>query len=127
MNWLRMIWGGVKGALSRTNVGDIVGSLSDLYLKRAEAQSSEEIAKIDAEIEVLKMQAKQTANLQGYWITAWIRPAFAGLAFFYFGKVLVWDASLHLGTTDRVEGIVEWGLGAIISFYFIVRPFEKRA
>lgn len=125
MNWLRMIWGGVKGVLSSTNVGDIVGTLSDLYLRRSEAQSSEELAKIDAEIEVVKLQAQQMQSAQGYWLTAWIRPAFASVVLFYVGKALVWDAALHLGTTDAVEGVIEWTVVAVVGGFFVTRPFEK--
>lgn len=126
MNWLRMIWGAVKGAVSSTNVGDIVGSIADLYMQRAEAKSDAEIAKIDAQIEVLKLQAQQTSNLQGYWLTAWIRPAFAAVVLFYVAKAMVWDAALHLGTTDRIEGVIEWTAVAVVSFFFLTRPFEKR-
>lgn len=126
MNWLRMIWGAVKGAVSSTNVGDIFDSVTDLYMQRAEAKSSEELARIDAQIEVLRLQARQTGNLQGYWLTAWIRPAFAIVVLFYVGKSMVWDAALHLGTTDRIEGVVEWAAVGVVSFFFLMRPLEKR-
>ncbi|MCB1349244.1 MAG: hypothetical protein KDK11_11610 [Maritimibacter sp.] len=125
MNWLKMIWGAVKGAVSATNVGEVLDTLGDLYAKRAAAKNDAELAQLDAEIELVKMRAKQTANLQGYWLTAWIRPAFAAAVFFYVGKALVWDAALHLGTTDAVEGVIEWAVVAVVGFYFLTRPFEK--
>ncbi len=126
----KMIWGAIKGAvggaIGSTNVGGIMETLGDLYLQRADAKSAEAIAKIDAEIEVLKMQATASSNQQGYWMTAWIRPAFAGVTLFYYAKILVWDAALHLGTTDPVNDLMVWSFTAIIGFYFLVRPFEKR-
>lgn len=121
-----MIWGGVTGVLSSTNVGEIVGTLTDLYMQRAEAQNSEELARIDAEIEMVKLQAQQMQNAQGYWLTAWIRPAFAAVVLFYVGKALVWDAALHLGVTDPVEGVIEWTVVAVVGGFFVTRPFEKR-
>lgn len=126
MNWLRMIWGGVTGVLSSTNVADVIGTITDLYRQRAEAQSSEELARIDAEIEVVKLQAAASQNLQGYWLTAWIRPYYAAVIGFYLTKGIIWDASLHLGTTDPLNGFLEYTAAAVVGFYFLTRPFEKR-
>lgn len=126
MNWLRMIWGAVKGAVSTTNVGQVLDTLGDLYTRRAAAKTDAELAQIDAEIELVRIRAAQTADLQGYWLTAWIRPAFAAVVFFYVAKALVWDAALHLGTTDAVEGVIEWAVVAVVGFFFLTRPFEKR-
>lgn len=37
---------------------------------------------------------------------------------FYMGKVMIWDAALHLGTTDAVHGDVGMWAALVVSFYF---------
>jgi hypothetical protein len=45
----------------------------------------------------------------------------------FYGKVMVWDKVLGLGTTDEVTGTSAIWAGLIMSFYFTKRGFENVA
>lgn len=44
---------------------------------------------------------------------------------FYFGKLLVWDKVLGLGTTDPLAGFASVTSNLVVSFYFAKRGFEN--
>ena len=46
---------------------------------------------------------------------------------FYFGKLLVWDKVLGLGTTDPLAGFASITSNLVVSFYFAKRGFENVA
>lgn len=41
-----------------------------------------------------------------------------GIVLIYMAKVMIWDAALHLGTTDAVSGPVGTWAALVVSFYF---------
>jgi hypothetical protein len=45
----------------------------------------------------------------------------------YFGKLLVWDKVLGLGTTDGLAGFSSVTANLVVSFYFAKRGFENVA
>ena len=45
----------------------------------------------------------------------------------YFGKLLVWDKVLGLGTTDPLAGFASVTSNLVVSFYFAKRGFENVA
>jgi hypothetical protein len=45
----------------------------------------------------------------------------------YFGKLLVWDKVLGLGTTDPLAGFASITSNLVVSFYFAKRGFENVA
>jgi hypothetical protein len=45
----------------------------------------------------------------------------------YFGKLLVWDKVLGLGTTDSLAGFASVTSNLVVSFYFAKRGFENVA
>ena len=45
----------------------------------------------------------------------------------YFGKLLVWDKVLGLGTTDPLAGFAATTSNLVVSFYFAKRGFENVA
>jgi hypothetical protein len=45
----------------------------------------------------------------------------------YFGKLLVWDKVLGLGTTDALAGFASVTSNLVVSFYFAKRGFENVA
>lgn len=45
----------------------------------------------------------------------------------YFGKLLVWDKVLGLGTTDALAGFASVTANLVVSFYFAKRGFENVA
>lgn len=47
------------------------------------------------------------------------------IVLFYMAKVMIWDASLHLGSTDAVRGDVGVWAGLVVSYYFGKRLIER--
>jgi hypothetical protein len=45
----------------------------------------------------------------------------------YFGKLLIWDKVLGLGTTDPLGGFAATTANLIVAFYFAKRGFENVA
>jgi hypothetical protein len=45
----------------------------------------------------------------------------------YFGKLLIWDKVLGLGTTDPLAGFAAITSNLVVSFYFAKRGFENVA
>lgn len=45
----------------------------------------------------------------------------------YFGKLLIWDKVLGLGTTDPLAGFAAITANLVVSFYFAKRGFENVA
>ena len=45
----------------------------------------------------------------------------------YFGKLLLWDKVLGLGTTDPLAGFASVTANLVVSFYFAKRGFENVA
>jgi len=45
----------------------------------------------------------------------------------YFGKLLIWDKVLGLGTTDPLAGFASVTANLVVSFYFAKRGFENVA
>lgn len=45
----------------------------------------------------------------------------------YFGKLLIWDKVLGLGTTDPLAGFASITANLVVSFYFAKRGFENVA
>lgn len=54
-------------------------------------------------------------KLMGYFVAA------------YFGKLLIWDKVLGLGTTDPLAGFAAVTANLVVSFYFAKRGFENVA
>jgi hypothetical protein len=85
------------------------------------------IARVNAQIEARKEQAKLMEADRGWWVTAWIRPLIVYPCVAHFGAIVL-DSTFRLG----------WGIAklpppydgyeqAIILSFFIARPFEKVA
>src|SRR5215813_7939648 len=62
------------------------------------------LKEIDAEIEARKQATAIIIAEQGRWWTALPRPLMAYIVCVYFGKVLIWDKVLGLGSTDPLTG-----------------------
>jgi hypothetical protein len=58
----------------------------------------------------------------------WYEPdKLMGISSLYFGKLLVWDKVLGLGTTDPLAGFASVTSNLVVSFYFAKRGFENVA
>ena len=112
--------------------GPVVRGLIDAYQARLKAGNTSE--KIAADLAAGEIAA-QTAETQA--ITR-LRLAEVGHPFepdklmgyfvaIYFGKLLVWDKVLGLGTTDGLQGFASTTANLVVSFYFAKRGFENVA
>jgi hypothetical protein len=112
--------------------GPVIKGLIDAYQARLKAGNTSE--KIAADLAANEIAA-QTAETQA--ITQ-IRIAEIGHPFepdklmgyfvaLYFGKLLVWDKVLGLGTTDALAGFAATTANLVVSFYFARRGFENVA
>src|SRR3954469_25215172 len=45
----------------------------------------------------------------------------------YFGKLLIWDKVMGLGSTDGLQGFAATTANLVVSFYFVKRGFENVA
>lgn len=101
----------------------------DLARVQAAVQADAQIAlsRINAEIEVRKLQAQLAQADRGWWVTAWIRPLIVYPCVIHFGAIVL-DSTFRFG----------WGIAklpppydgyeqAIILSFFIARPLEKVA
>ena len=113
-SWLASLISGpiIKGALEAYNAKLKAGYTTDkiaadLALRELEAQSALKIAEI------------------GRWYEP--EKLFAYVTLLFYGKVLLWDKVLSLGSTDAVTGEVAHWAGAIMAFYFGKRGIENVA
>jgi hypothetical protein len=112
--------------------GPVIKGLIDAYQARLKAGTTSE--KIAADLAASEIAA-QTAEAQA--ITQY-RVAEIGHPFepdklmgyfvaIYFGKLLIWDKVLGLGTTDGLQGFAAVTANLVVSFYFVKRGFENVA
>lgn len=107
-----------------------LGSIAEKIVaaKTRAADSATALARIEAEVEVSQLEARQAVIIaeQGSLLTRWIRPAFALPFILYNFKVIVWDKMLGWGVTDDLSSSF-WQLQMVIfGAYFLTRGFEKR-
>lgn len=86
---------------------DLAGRELSVQQREAELQTQYRIAEVGHWYEPDK--------LMGYCVAA------------YFGKLLVWDKVLGLGTTDALAGFASMTANLVVSFYFAKRGFENIA
>jgi len=84
---------------------DLAGRELAVQQREAEVQTQYRIAEIGHWYEPDK--------LMGYCVAA------------YFGKLLVWDKVLGLGTTDALAGFASVTANLVVSFYFAKRGIEN--
>ena len=112
--------------------GPVIKGLIDAYQAKLKAGNTSE--KIASETAAGEM-AVQTAEIQAqnaYKIASlghWYEPdKIMGYAVaIYFGKLLVYDKVLGLGSTDPLAGFAEVTANLIVAFYFAKRGFENIA
>lgn len=125
-----MIWGWLAKLISGPIINAAIGAYK---AKLAAGNETDRLAADLAAKELLLDQRQRELNAQvliaeqGRWWTALPRPLFAYIMVFYFGKVVIFDAALGLGSTDPLRGMVgEWA-GWIMMAYFGGRSLEKVA
>jgi hypothetical protein len=112
--------------------GPVIKGLIDAYQAKLKAGNVE--SKIAADLAAGEIAA-QTAETQAQTqyriaeIGHWYEPdKLMGYAVaIYFGKLLVWDKVLGLGSTDPLAGWASITANLVVSFYFAKRGFENVA
>jgi len=94
----------------------------------AKLKATNDHEKLEAEQNIARLQAQQSILLaeQGRWLTCWIRPAIAAPFVVYLWKLIVYDKVLKWGVTDDLSPNLWWMMSAVVTAYFLTRPFEKR-
>lgn len=112
--------------------GPVINGLIGAYkAKLASGNTADKIAADLAarELAVQEVEAQAQAQLKIAEVGhPWeVEKLFGYVTLFFYAKCLIWDAALHLGSTDAIRGTVaEWS-GYVIMFYFGKRAFENVA
>jgi len=112
--------------------GPVIKALIDAYQIKLKASNAD--SKIAADLAASEIAA-QTAEMQAVTqyriaeIGHWYEPdkLMGYFVALYFGKLLVWDKVLGLGTTDPLAGFASITSNLVVSFYFAKRGFENIA
>ena len=112
--------------------GPVIKGLIDAYQAKLKAgNTSEKIAADLAAGEIAAQTAETQAITQlriaeiGHpWEPDKLMGYFVAI---YFGKLLIWDKVMGLGTTDGLQGFAATTANLVVSFYFAKRGFENVA
>jgi hypothetical protein len=112
--------------------GPVIKGLIDAYQAKLKAgNTSEKIAADLAGHEIAAQTAETQAITQvriaeiGHpWEPDKLMGYFVAI---YFGKLLIWDKVLGLGSTDGLQGFAATTANLVVSFYFAKRGFENVA
>ena len=122
------MWQAIIGFLG----GPVIKGLLDAYNAKLKAGNvSERIAADTAAQEIAAQTAEIHAQTQ-YRIAElgrWYEPdkIMGYCVAVYFGKLLIWDKVLGLGSTDPLAGFAATTANLIVAFYFAKRGFENIA
>jgi hypothetical protein len=112
--------------------GPVVKGLIDAYkAKLAAGNTSERIASETASAEIAAQVSEANAILQyrtaeiGHWYEPDKLMGYS--VAIYFGKLLIWDKVLSLGSTDALAGFASATANLVVAFYFAKRGFENVA
>jgi hypothetical protein len=112
--------------------GPVVKGLIDGYkAKLAAGNTSERIASETASAEIAAQVSEANAILQyrtaeiGHWYEPDKLMGYS--VAIYFGKLLIWDKVLSLGSTDALAGFASATANLVVAFYFAKRGFENVA
>jgi len=112
--------------------GPVIKGLIDAYTAKLKAGNVD--SKIAADLASAEIAAQTAENdaIMRYRIAEigrWYEPdkLMGYFVALYFGKLLVWDKVLGLGTTDPLAGFASVTANLVVSFYFAKRGFENVA
>lgn len=110
----------------------IAGPLVDAYKAKLEAGNAADRLAADLAMRELDVQAREIESQKqlriaqvGHWSTP--ESLFGYIMVIYFGKIVVWDKVLALGSTDPLTGAAAEWAGIIMIFYFGKRGVENVA
>ena len=112
--------------------GPVIKGLIDAYQAKLRAGNVESRTAADLAATEIAAQVSETNAITQYRIAElghWYEPdkLMGYFVALYFGKLLVWDKVLGLGTTDPLAGFASGTSNLVVSFYFAKRGFENVA
>ena len=122
------MWMAILGFLG----GPVIKGLIAAYQARLKAGNIDSKIAADLAANEIAAQTAETQAIAQYRIAEighWYEPDKL-MGYFvacYFGKLLVWDKVLGLGTTDALAGWASATANLVVSFYFAKRGFENVA
>jgi hypothetical protein len=116
----------VASIFGKGTLGSITKNLRGAYRDRLNAKNNVEQRKYDERIAFLESRKALLLKELDSKMTSWIRPAYVLPFVIYNFKIVVWDKVLGWGVTDPLDEKMWYISSAIIGFYFLIRPLEKR-
>jgi hypothetical protein len=112
--------------------GPIIKGLIDAYQAKLKAGNTSEKIAADLAADEIAAQTAETQAITQYRIAEighpWEPDKLMGyFVAIYFGKLLIWDKVLGLGSTDGLQGFAATTANLVVSFYFVKRGFENVA
>jgi hypothetical protein len=112
--------------------GPIIKGLIDAYQARLKAGNTSEKIAADLAAGEIAAQSIETQAITQYRVAEighpWEPDKLMGyFVAIYFGKLLIWDKVLGLGSTDGLQGFAATTANLVVSFYFVKRGFENVA
>ena len=112
--------------------GPVIKGLIDAYQARLRAGNTSDRIAADLAASEIAAQTAETEATARYRIAGIGHPfepdkLMGYFVAIYFGKLLIWDKVLGLGTTDGLQGFAATTANLVVSFYFVKRGFENVA
>ena len=112
--------------------GPVVKGLIDAYQAKLKAGNVESRIAADLATSEIAAQTAEAQVIAQYRIAElgrWYEPdkLMGYFVALYFGKLLVWDKVLGLGSTDGLQGFAATTANLVVGFYFARRGFENVA
>ena len=112
--------------------GPVIKGLIEAYQAKLKAGNVDNKIAADLAASEIAAQSAETNAILQYRVAEigrWHEPdkLMGYFVALYFGKLLVWDKVLGLGTTDPLAGFASVTSNLVVSFYFAKRGFENVA
>lgn len=112
--------------------GPVIKGLIDAYNAHLKAATDDKAIAADLagkEIATQQVEIQAQTRYRIAEIGRWYEPdkIMGYCVAFYFGKLLIWDKVLGLGSTDPLAGFAATTANLIVAFYFAKRGFENIA
>ena len=112
--------------------GPVVSGLIGAYKAHLQATTADNTIAADLAGHEIAAQTAETQAQAQYRIAEighWYEPdkLLGYCVAVYFGKLLIWDKVLGIGTTDPLAGFASTTANLVVSFYFAKRGFENIA
>jgi hypothetical protein len=119
-------------ALMQLIGGPVVSGLIGAYKAHLQATTQDNTIAADLAAKEIAAQTAEINAITQYRIAEighpWEPDKLMGyFVAIYFGKLLIWDKVLGLGTTDGLQGFASVTANLVVSFYFAKRGFENVA